>query len=230
MIATIHQPEYLPYIGFFDRISKADIFVILDNVQYQKNAFINRNRIKTSQGWQWLTVPVKQREALKNINEIEISNEIDWRARHWKALLYNYNKAPYFKKYSDFFEKLYKQDWTSLANLDVYLIENIMDMLGLKKEIKKSSLLKAEGRTTDLLVNICKILGADTYLSGSGGKGYMDLGKFKKQDIDVVFQEFTHPVYSQQFKEFIPNLSIIDLLFNCGNSSKEKLNENSKIS
>lgn len=220
MIVTIHQPEYLPYIGFFDRISRADIFVILDNVQYQKNAFINRNKIKTFDGWQWLTVPVKQREALKNINEIEISNEIDWRVKHWKALLYNYNKAPYFKKYSDFFEKLYKQNWTSLANLDIYLIENIMDMLGLKKEIKKSSLLKANGKADDLLINICKELGADTYFSGPGGRGYMDLEKFKEQNINVVFQEFTHPVYAQQFGEFIPNLSIIDLLFN---------NENSKI-
>lgn len=224
MIVTIHQPEYLPWIGFFDRIYKADVFVILDNVQYQKNAFINRNKIKTSQGWQWLTVPVKQRESRKKINEIEINNKTDWRAKHWKALLYNYNKAPYFKKYSDFFEKVYKKNWNLIADLDIYLIENIMHMFGVKKEIKKSSLLKARGKADDLLINICKELEADTYLPGPGPKiyGYMDLEKFKKQNINVVFQEFTHPVYVQQFakKEFIPNLSIIDLLFN---------NENPKI-
>ena len=214
MIITIHQPEYLPYIAFFDRISKADVFVVLDNVQYQKNGFINRNKIKTSNTWQWLTVPVKQREALKSINKIEIDNQTDWKSKHWKALLYNYNKAPYFKKYSDFFEKTYKQNWGLLVDLDIYLIKNIMDMLGLKKEIKISSLLNAKGKADDLLVNICKELEADTYLSGPGGRGYMDLEKFKKQNINVVFQEFSHPIYAQQFGEFIPNLSIIDLLFN----------------
>lgn len=218
MTVTIHQPEYLPWIGFFDRISKADMFVVLDDVQYQKNAFINRNKIKTSQGWQWLTVPVKQREALKKINEIEINNKTDWRNKHWKALFYNYNKASYFKKYADFFEKIYKQEWDLLVDLDIYLIENIMDMLRLRKEIKRSSSLRADGEATDRLVNICKLVGADTYLSGPGGKEYMDLDKFKKQNINVVFQEFTHPVYSQQFKGFIPNLSVIDLLFNNDNS------------
>jgi len=220
MILTVHQPEYLPYIGFFDRISKADVFVILDSVQYQKNGFINRNRIKTAQGWQWLTIPVKRREALKNINEIEIDNQTDWKSKHWKALLYNYNKTPYFKKYADFFEKTYNQNWDLLVDLDIYLIENIMNMLRIKKQIKISSHLKVQGKADDLLVDICKELGADTYLSGPGGKEYMNLDKFKKQNINVVFQEFTHPVYVQQFpkKGFIPNLSIIDLLFNSENS------------
>lgn len=225
MIVTIHQPEYLPYIGFFDRIAKADTFVILDNVQYQKNGFINRNKIKNSQGWQWLTVPVKQREALNQINKVEINNEIDWRDKHWKAILYNYNKAPYFKKYSDFFEEVYKKDWNLIADLDVYLIKGIMDPLGLKKQIKIASSLGVKGKADDLLINICKAVGADTYLSGPGPEDknyreYMDLKKFKKQNIKVIFQEFTRPIYKQQFGEFIPNLSIIDLLFN---------NENSKI-
>lgn len=222
MIMTIHQPEYLPYIGFFDRIARADIFVILDDVQYQKNGFINRNKIKSSQGWQWLTVPVKQREALNRINKVEINNEIDWRDKHWKAILYNYNKAPYFKKYSDFFQKLYQKEWNFIADLNIYLIKNIMDMLGIKKEIKLSSLLKIKGESTERLVNICQTFKADTYLSGVGGRKYLDLKKFKKQNIKVIFQEFTHPVYPQQFpqKGFISNLSIIDLLFN---------NENSKI-
>lgn len=148
MILTVHQPEYLPYIGFFDRVSKADVFVILDNVQYQKKGFINRNKIKTSDGWQWLTIPVKQREALKKINEIEISNETNWRAKHWKALLYNYNKAPYFKKYSDFFEKVYKRNWGLLVDLNVYLIKNIIDILGLKKRLRNHLFLMQKAEQT----------------------------------------------------------------------------------
>jgi len=221
MILIAHQPEYLPWLGFFDRIYKADIFVILDNVQYQKNGFINRNKIKTAQGWQWLTIPVKQREALKNIKEIEINNELDWKSKHWKALLYNYNKAPYFKKYFDFFEKVYKQNWRNLANLDIYLIKNIMALLGLKKEIKKSSSLSAKGKADDLLVNICKELKVDTYLSGPGGKEYMKMEKFKEENINVTFQDFVHPAYPQLFEEkgFIPYLSVVDILFNCGPES-----------
>jgi len=226
MIATIHQPEYLPYIGFFDRLAKADVFVVLDNVQYQKNGFINRNRIKTADGWQWLTVPVKQREALKKINQVEIDDKTDWQNKHWKALVYNYKKAPYFTKYADFFENVYQKKWKSIADLDVYLIENIMVLLGIKKEIRKSSVLNIEDTGTEKLINICKTVGADAYLSGPGNEKYnvkdMDLEKFKKRNIKVIFHEFTHPIYSQQFPktEFMPNLSIIDFLFNCG---KKKL-------
>jgi hypothetical protein len=214
MIVTIHQPEYLPYLGFFDRIKKADAFVVLDNVQYQKNAFINRNKIKTPQGWQWLTVPIKNREALNNINEMEINNETNWRESHWKALLYNYKKAPYFEKYAGFFEEVYKKDWKLINDLNIYLIRGIMDLFGLKKEIIIASSLGVEGKSDDLLIDICQKLRANTYLAGSGGKEYMDLEKFKKQNIEVIFHEFTHPIYKQQFGEFIPNLSVIDFIFN----------------
>ncbi len=218
---TIHQPEYLPWLGFFDRIYKADIFVILDNVQYQKGGFINRNKIKTSQGWQWFTIPVEEREGRKKISEIVISNQSSWGRTHWKTLFYNYNKAPYFKEYADFFEKLYKQDWSSLANLDIYLIEKIMHMLGIRKEIKKSSSIKTQGKADDLLVNIFKEIGADTYFSGPGGKEYMEMEKFKEENINVTFQDFVHPTYPQLFEEkgFIPYLSVVDILFNCGPES-----------
>lgn len=214
MIITIHQPEYLPYLGFFERISKADAFVILDNVQYQKNAFINRNKIKTSQGWQWLTVPIKNREALRNINETEINNETNWRESHWKALLYNYKKAPYFEKYANFFEEAYKKNWNLISNLNTYLIGGILDILEIKKEIKIASDLNVKGKSDDLLIDICQKLGGDVYFSGLGGKDYMDLERFKKNNIEVIFHDFAPPIYKQQFGEFIPNLSIIDFIFN----------------
>jgi len=218
---TIHQPEYLPWLGFFDRIYKADVFVILDDVQYQKGGFINRNKIKTSQGWQWFTVPVKERESLRQINRMEINNQTDWNKTHWNTLFFNYNKAPYFKEYNDFFKSVFEKKWELIAELDIYLIENILNMLGLKKQIERSSLMEVSGKTTDRLINICKKLRADTYLSGPGGEKYIEMEKFKRENINIIFQDFVHPTYPQLFKKqgFLSHLSIIDLLFNCGPES-----------
>lgn len=218
-IVTIHQPEYLPWAGFFDRIYKADIFVALDEVQYQKGGFINRNKIKTSQGWQWITVPVKEREGLKKINEVIIDNKSNWQENHWKSLFYNYNKAPYFEKYADFLKNVFKKEWELIAELNIYLIENIMNILGIEKQIKKSSLMHVEGKATERLINICKKVGADTYLAGFGGKEYMDEKKFEENSIKVIYQDFKHPRYSQLYDGFIPELSIVDLLLNCGPES-----------
>lgn len=223
---TIHQPEYLPYIGFFDRISKADIFIILDDVGYQKNGFMNRNKIKNSQGWQWITIPVRGRSPNKKVNEVLTDNKTDWAENQWKMIYFNYCKAPYFKEYSEFFKKTFEKKWDNLAELDIYLIKNIAELLGIKARIEKSSNLKIEGDGTDRLVNICKQFKADTYLSGPGGRDYMDLDKFKKENIEVVFQKFNPPEYSQMFMEkgFIPHLSIIDLLFNEGANSAKIIN------
>lgn len=228
MIVTIHQPEYLPWLGFFDRIGKSDVFVILDDAQYNKDRFTNRNKIKTSQGWQWLTVPVKGREHLKKTNEVEIENNINWQNNHWKAIQINYSRTPYFKEYSDFFEEVFKKQWKLIADLDNYLIKGIMDILGIRTRIEKSSLLEVTGRATERLVKICQKLGADTYLTGpgwteSGTPHHLEVKKFEEAKIKVVFQEFSHPIYPQMFEkiDFISHLSIIDLLFNCGPKSLE---------
>ncbi len=156
MTIVIHQPEYLPWLGFFDRIDKCDLFVDLDNVQFQKG-FINRNKIKTPTGWQWLTIPIAHECHRKDIKEVRIDNQADWRKDNWQALFYNYNKAPYFKNYSGFFEDvyrakadvsggtLYKYNWELLEELDTTLIKRIMDILGLKTPIKKASSLGVKG-------------------------------------------------------------------------------------
>ncbi|MFC1630187.1 WbqC family protein [Patescibacteria group bacterium] len=221
MILTAHQPEYLSWIGFFDRIYQADIFVVLDDVQYQKGGFINRNKIKTSQGWQWLTVPVKEREGRKKINEVAINNQADWAKSHWKAMSCNYSNATHFKEHADFFKGVFDKEWEMIAELDVFLLENIMNLLGIKKRIERSSLMNVTGEATERLVNMCKELGATTYLSGPGGREYMEMEKFKEANINVIFQDFVHPTYPQLFKEkdFIPYLSIVDILFNCGSES-----------
>ncbi len=230
MIITIHQPEYLPWLGFFDRIQKSDQLVLLDDVGYQKNGFINRNKIKTAKGWQWITVPVLGRSPNQKINEVLIDNNQDWKSGHWKAMDFNYSKAPYFKKYADFFNELFKKEWLKIADLDAYLIKNIASFLGFKTKIIASSSLKTAGLKTERLVNICKEFDADTYLSGPGGRNYMDLEQFEKENIKVVFQDFNHPGYKQQFASqgFLPNLSVIDLLFNCGEKSRDIISGNSQ--
>lgn len=218
---TVHQPEYLPWTGFFDRILKSDLFVILDDVGYQKNGFINRNKIKTADGWQWLTVPVIGRSPHLKINEVLIDNSSDWGKNQWKALYCNYSKAPYFKQYAEFFEKSLSKKWELISELNIHLISGILKITGVEKKIKKTSEMKIEGVRTERLVNIARAVGADAYLSGPGGKGYMELEKFEKAGIRVVFQEFKNPGYNQQFMKngFLPGLSIVDLLFNCGPKS-----------
>lgn len=221
MIVTIHQPEYFPWIGFFNRIASSDVFIILDDVSYQKNGFINRNKIKTRKGWQWITVPVQGRSPHKLIKEVLIDNQKDWKREHWSALLQNYESAPYFKDYAGFFEAVFERDWKFIVELDIYLIRQIVELLGLKTKIERSSLLDVPGQRTARLVNLCKKLGGTTYLSGPGGKAYLEIDKFEKENIKVVFHEFEHPVYSQQFMEqgFLSYMSIIDLLFNEGPKS-----------
>jgi len=220
MKVVIHQPEYLPWLGFFDKLDKCDLFVFLDHVQYQKG-FINRNKIKTDRGWQWLTVPIIHKYHRQPINKVKIDNQTNWRKNHWKTMIYYYNQTPYFKKYAQFFKDVFKQNWVKLVDLDIYLIKNLMKMLGIKTPLKKSSLLKVKGKKTELLINICKVVEANTYLSGEGGRQYMDLKMFEKKGIKVLFQDFRHAVYPQQFdkKSFLPKMSAIDLLFNCGEES-----------
>ncbi|MDO8530238.1 MAG: WbqC family protein [bacterium] len=231
MIITIHQPEYLPWLGFFNRIDKADVFVILDNVQYQKNGFINRNRLKTAKGEAWLTVPVNGEQKSSSIDEVEIGGAPAWNAAHWDLIESSYGKAPYFKDYAFLFEEaVLKRDFKLICELDYYFIKIVLDILGIKKEIVRASSLNPAGTATDLIVDICKKLGGNIYLAGPGGKNYMELEKFEKERIGVIFDEFTHPQYPQLFPEkgFLPSLSIIDLLFNCGPGSLEIIRSGSK--
>lgn len=222
MIITIHQPEYLPYIGFFQRVLASDVFIVLDDVGYQKNAFINRNKIKTAQGEQWITVPVKGRSPNLKINEVFIDNQTDWQSKQWKTLLLNYAKAPHFKKYSQFLKEALNKKWEKISDLDIHLIKHSIKILGARTIIKKSSELNNKGRGTERLINICKELRADVYLSGPGNEEHkVETEKFEKENIRVEIQEFDNPKYSQLFinKGFLPYMSIIDLLFNEGENS-----------
>ena len=216
MIVAIHQPQYLPWLGYFDKIRRADVFCFLDNVQYKKNDWQNRNRIKTAQGWQWLTVPVCYRFPQK-IKEVTINNSVNWRNKHLQALISNYGRTPFFRNYSDMFEDGYSENWESLSDLNIFFIKRLGNALGLHdKLVVRSSEFDLSEELTDRLIDICKALKADTYLSGQDGIKYMNMERFEQRGIRVIVQDFKHPVYPQAFKEFQSHMSIVDLLFNCG--------------
>ncbi len=219
LIVAVHQPQYLPWIGYFDKMRRADVFCYLDDVQYKKNEWQNRNRIKTAQNWQWITVPVRYRFPQK-INEVQINNTESWRKKHLQALITNYGPTPYFNAYIPIFEDIFSQEWEFISKLNIHLIECLRNALQMQ-EISTviSSELNLRDEPTDRLIDICKALGADTYLAGQGGADYMDVARFGKNGLKVIVQDFKHPVYPQLFKDFQSHLSIVDLLFNCGPES-----------
>lgn len=223
MIATIHQPQYLPWLGYFDKADKADIFILLDNVQFKKNDWQNRNKIKTSQGEQWLTVPIIHNFG-QRINDVAINNNVDWRDDHLKAIKLNYAKAKYYDKYIKFFESVYSREWNYLVELNVFLVKELIELLGITTKIILSSEYNVTEDSTQRLVELCKEVGADMYISGKDGKNYMDFTKFAKNNIKIIEQDYRHPVYKQLWHDkddakFISNLSVIDLLFNHGDES-----------
>ena len=220
MIIAIHQPQYLPWIGYFDKIDRSDVFVLLDNVQYKKNEWQNRNRLKTSQGWQWITIPVLYKYPEK-INEVKINNTVDWRKKHLNALIYNYSKSPFFEKYQRFFEETFSRSWEFLVEINIHIIQYLINALGINKKIVLASSLQLREGPTDRLIDICKHVQADTYLSGKDGAKYMDLDAFAQAKIQVIFQDFHHPIYPQLYEKFEPYMSIVDLLFNQGHTSLE---------
>lgn len=226
MLCAIHQPQYLPWLGYFDKIDRADVFVLLDDTQFKKNEWQNRNRIKTSQGWQWLTVPVCHHLGLQ-IREVEPNSKVKWQRKHWQALLSNYGKAPYFREYADRLEAAYHREWANLAELNAFFIGELCDMLGMGAKLITSSTLPGDkGVATEALVNICSAVGADAYLSGAGGHDYVEEGRFQEAGISLSYQDYQHPVYPQLFGDFVSHLSVVDLLLNCGPSSLDVLRHN----
>jgi hypothetical protein len=222
VIVAIHQPQYMPWCGYFHKIAKADLFVILDDVQFKKNEWQHRNRIRTPQGWQWLSVPNHYRFP-QRINEVTVNNAVNWREKHMHAIMTSYGKAPWFKQYWKDFENFFAKDRTTMALLNSDSVLMLCRLFGITTPIEYSSAFCFEGASTERLVNICRHFKADNYLSGSGGRSYLDETLFARAGIKVSFQEFSSPRYPQHWAgsdaEFIQELSAVDLLFNCGGES-----------
>ena len=224
MLVAIHQPEHMPWLGFFEKLLRADLFVLLDDVQFSKGDFQNRNRVKGQGGAQWLTVPVAHRLGQK-INEVETAGDA-WRAKHWKTLRSCYARAAHFETYAGEFEEFYARPRAKLSEVNVEAIRMLARAFGVGKEFVFSSTLGAGGQKSELVLNICKAVGATHYYSGRAGSTYLDAEAFRRAGIDVVVQEFKHPTYEQLFMKeqgFVPNLSAVDLLFNRGAEGLELL-------
>lgn len=227
MIVAGHQPNYLPWLGFFDKMLQCDVFIIEDCVQFERQGFQNRNRIKTFQGVKWLTVPVEHVGKSPLINEVMVANKAkpDWTRQHWLMLKHNYSRAPFWKKYRGFFEKTYSQKWTRLIDLNMHLIRGLMSFLKIDKPLVMASSLSVSGQKSELVLAQCKALGATTLLSGVGARSYLNLQRFEQQGIKVIFQNFQHPVYPQLAGKFVPDLSAVDYLFWTGGEMWRPVNE-----
>lgn len=220
------QPGYIPWLGFFEQLFRCDIFVFLDDVQYTKNDWRNRNRIKTQQGVQWLTIPVLHKFGQK-INEALIDNKSRWQRKHLESLKAWYGKSKYFKDYFIEFERVHSKAWNYLVDIDMEITLLINKLLGISCTITRSSELQLSSDDRQLrLIEICRKLHADFFYEGQSGKRYMDAALFGSFGITVAFQDFRHPFYNQLWMReqgFISHLSIVDLLFNHGPDSLDIL-------
>lgn len=218
MLVAIHQPQYLPWLGYLDKIDRADVFVILDNVQFKKNEWQNRNRIRTAQGWQWVTVPVLHRFGQK-INEVPINPAEDWAAKHLRTIEMHYAKAPHRAPFLEGLRDIYRQRWEGLSTLNLAVIRWLLGAYGIQTPLRLASDMPLREEPTDRLIDICRAVGGTQYLAGAGAAGYMDVPRFEAAGIGVETQDFHHPVYTQCYAPFIPGLAAIDLLFACGHDA-----------
>ena len=221
MRGTILQPTYLPWIGYFEMIAKSEVFVIFDHVQFVKKSWQQRNRIKTPNGMIWLTIPVKKESIGTPINQIKIYKN-DVLLKHWKTIENNYKKTLFFNKYSDVFEKLFTKEYRFLKDLNLEIIKSICDILKIETNIILSSELELNDEKlerTDKVINLCKCAGITSLYDAKGAKDLLNVQQFSNANISITFQDFKIVEYPQKWGDFIPYLSIIDLLFNCGPDS-----------
>ncbi len=227
--AVIHQPDFLPYLGFFDRLLSADVFVFLDNAQYvdsTSRSWTHRDKIKTPSGARWISLSVKSAPRDTPICEIELSDKVDWRTNHINLLRENYRKSPFFAEIFPEIEQLYARPSTKLADFNQASIELLMRLFDIRVETVVASSLSPEGKSNEVLVDILKKIGADHYLSGPGAKAYFRPEPFAAAGIEVLWQDFKHPIYTQLHGDFVPYLSSIDLLLNCGIDQSRKILRN----
>jgi len=213
-VVTIHQPETFPWLGFFNKMMLADEYIILDNVQFRKNYFQNRNQFLTKQGALYLSVPVDFKTN-KIIKDIKIRYNEKWQQKHLNTIKQTYSKSPYFQEHISFFEDLYGQNFELLIDFNMYIIKYIRKIFNISVPIMRASTLDVNGASGELLLNICKKRDATTYISGRDGRNYLDTTIFTDENINIVYHNFTHPKYNQfNSDEFVSYMNTFDLLFN----------------
>jgi len=227
MIISIQQPEYFPWLGYFDKLLSVDKVVFLDNVQFKKRYFENRNKIRTYQGWTWIVTPVLTKGRFKQkIMDVEIDNSQTWQKKIISTLTLNYKKSPYWKKSGEKLCELISKPYTRLVDLNLSIILFFMDKLNIQKDYCLASTLDTKDSSSQLIIEICQKMNAKIYFSGKDGKQYLDEKEFINNDIKIIYQNFKHPEYIQFHGNFIPNMSIVDLYFNHGIKGVDIIKEN----
>ena len=214
---VVLQSNYIPWKGYFDLVHDAELFIFYDDLQYTKNDWRNRNKIKAGNGAEWMSIPVGA-DSNRLICEVEIPDKT-WQIKHWKTLQYNYSSSPYFRLYRTFFEDLYLgEKWANLSILNQHLIRRIaVDFLGISTVFEDSRQYNLSGQKQDRLLELLNKAGATRYISGPAAKGYVEPSRFVEAGIDLVWKDYSgYPKYSQRFPPFEHGVSILDLLFNVG--------------
>ncbi|CAI8414198.1 MAG: Uncharacterised protein [Gammaproteobacteria bacterium] len=228
---AIMQPTYLPWSGYFGLMQSVDVFILLDSVQFARRSWQQRNQIKTANGAQWLSVPVQSKgKRSQPIFEVKLDKSSRFSITHRRCIEMNYAKTPYFRQYADTILPLLDNSSPLLADLTIDLILQLKTQLDISTFVMRSSELDGSGLKADLLASLCVQVGATSYVSPPGSKSYLDESDiFENIGVPVHYYKFKHPEYSQPFGEFIPNMSIIDMLFNCGERSSDLLQSASEI-
>lgn len=219
---VIHQPDFLPYLGFFHRLLSADLYIVLDNVQFLRRGWHHRDKIKTKHGESWLTIGIQKASQDTRINKIYL-NENDWKQNHLNSFYLNYKNASFYNEIIPYVEKLYDKDYDKMIDFNFASIEMLLEMFNINIKIEFESTYNLSSKSNELLIELLKSVDSNKYLSGIGAKDYFDKEIFEKAKIEVVWQDFKHPTYQQVNGHFIPYLSSIDLLFNCGITESRKI-------
>jgi hypothetical protein len=225
LILAAHQPHYLPWLGYLDKIRRADKFLIVDHVQFERKNFQNRTRVPAPsepEGWRWLTVPVVQTSRDETILEKRLAEDTRWRRKHCLALEQIYRAAPYYALYGPRLRGILEADWSKLLDLNVSLLQFFLDVLEIRTPLGLTSEMgPIPGQKSDFVLNMCRMAGATTYLSGEGGsREYLDLEAFRVGGVDIQWQSFKHPDYPRgEGEKQLRGITALDLIFYCGPAS-----------
>lgn len=219
----MHQPDYLPWLGYFNKIASVDTFIFFDTADFSKGGFHERNKIKTTTAWAYLTIPIPHQSLFKSLNETLLPENIKWANKHWRSLEHCYGRTLYWNAYKDFFKNLYTQidSFKTLSDLNIEIITYMCRAFGLKTKLAKASDYKFDSnlKSTEAILAVIKQVGATEFLAGPSGKKYLQRDRFIDKNIELLFQEWQPKEYSQVHPPFIGGLSALDLLFNEGPNS-----------
>ena len=215
-IVSIHQPAYLPWLGYLDRIRRSDVFVFLDNVQFQRNSFQNRNKVRTAQGWTWLTVPLLSKGHTEGVlSDIEINPAQPWQRKHLSTIAQSYAGAPFRERVMSWLAPFYSAQWAGLADLCWAMLETHLKQFNITTKLVRARDMDDRGeRKSNLVLDLCRQLDATTYISGPQGRGYIDEASFASAGIELRYDDYRHPIYPQLHGGFESHMAAIDLMMN----------------